>query len=428
MYEEFFGLTGQPFQLNPDPSFYFESRGHKRAFAYLTYGLYQGEGFIVITGEIGAGKTTLVRCLLEQIDPNRIVAANLVSTQLDAEDLLRAVATGFGIPAKGETKAQLLAELEAYFVSLVPHAKRPVLIVDEAQNLTQRAVEELRMLSNFQLGKTSLVQSILIGQPELRELMRGSTMRQLGQRVLASYHLGPMGKDETRHYIEHRLRKVGWNGKPSFSDEFFTRIHDASGGIPRRINTLANRALLFAYLNEQYNLGAPELEEVLAELKEESALGLDMDEMAAEGAVPTRRFTESDFGAPKLASMLSIAEAMVLKRKGRGRGKGAPAEMPLEERVERLEKAVITMLDVLVRLTHRNDQVRPATPPAPAATAANVEPTAPAPRPITDAPVNDRLAHPGLELSPPPPELLDDAPPSTDNDSGLLGYLGLRRK
>lgn len=418
MYEEFFGLKGQPFQLNPDPSFYFESRGHKRAFAYLTYGLYQGEGFIVITGEIGAGKTTLVRCLLEQIDPTRIVAANLVSTQLDAEDLLRAVATGFGIPTKGETKAQLLAELEAFFVSLVPHGKRPVLIVDEAQNLTQRAIEELRMLSNFQLGSTSLVQSILVGQPELRELMRGTTMRQLGQRVLASYHLGPMGKDETRHYIEHRMRKVGWKGDPSFADEFLVRIHDASGGIPRRINTLANRALLFAYLNEQHDLGSQDLDDVLAELKEESALGLDVDEMPQD-TVANRRFTDSDIGGTKLASMLSIAEAMVLKRKGRGRGRGKTGEdVPLEERVERLEKAVITMLDVLVRLTHRHDHVRSAEPPA-ASSDSSAKP---------QTPTTDPLDQPSLQLAPPPSEFLLDVPTNVEPDTGLLGYLGLRRK
>jgi general secretion pathway protein A len=163
MYESFFGLTGKPFQLNPDPSFYFGSRGHKRAFAYLEYGLYQSEGFIVITGEIGAGKTTIVRSLLEQLDREKVVAVQLVSTQLDADDMLRAVGTAFGIPVKSVDKAMLLASLEAFLCQLAVEKKRALLIVYEAQNLAPRAVEELRMLSNFQLGDQALLQSFLVG-------------------------------------------------------------------------------------------------------------------------------------------------------------------------------------------------------------------------------------------------------------------------
>jgi len=185
MYESFFGLTGKPFQLNPDPSFYFGSRGHKRAFAYLEYGLYQSEGFIVITGEIGAGKTTIVRSLLEQLDREKVVAVQLVSTQLDADDMLRAVGTAFGIPVKSVDKAMLLASLEAFLCQLAVQKKRALLIVDEAQNLAPRAVEELRMLSNFQLGDQALLQSFLVGQPELRTMMQSEQMQQLRQRVIA---------------------------------------------------------------------------------------------------------------------------------------------------------------------------------------------------------------------------------------------------
>src|SRR5947207_537022 len=179
MYESFYGLTGKPFQLNPDPAFLFASRGHKRAYAYLQYGLYQSEGFIVITGEIGAGKTTLVRSLVDRLDANKVIAAQLVSTQLDADDLLRAVAVAFGCRIKTADKAHLLATLEAYFTSLVVQNRRALLIVDEAQNLSPRAVEELRMLSNFQLGDRALLQSFLIGQPELRVTMRSAGMQQL---------------------------------------------------------------------------------------------------------------------------------------------------------------------------------------------------------------------------------------------------------
>src|SRR4029450_8027631 len=158
MYESFYGLSGKPFQLNPDPSSYFGSRGHKRAYAYLEYGLYQSEGFIVITGEIGAGKTTIVRSLLMDLDPKKVVAAQLVSTQLDADDVVRSVGVAFGLPVKGVDKAMVLASLEAVLCELVTRGARALLVVDEAQNLTVRAVEELRMLSTFQLGDQALLQ------------------------------------------------------------------------------------------------------------------------------------------------------------------------------------------------------------------------------------------------------------------------------
>jgi len=251
MYEVYYGLKGKPFQLNPDPAFYYASRGHKRAFAYLQYGLFQSEGFIVITGEVGAGKTTLVRSLLEQLDSRKVVAAQLVSTQLDADDMLRAVAAAFGLPVKGSDKAKLLLELEAFFVSLAAKRKRALLVVDEAQNLSPRAVEELRMLSNFQLGEHALLQSFLVGQPELRETMRSPHMQQLRQRVLASYHLGPLDREESQLYVEHRLTHVGWTGNPAFDPGAFEAIYKTTHGVPRRINTLCNRLMLSGYLGEK---------------------------------------------------------------------------------------------------------------------------------------------------------------------------------
>jgi putative secretion ATPase (PEP-CTERM system associated) len=266
MYETFYGLTGKPFQLNPDPAFLFASKGHSSAFAYLKYGVYQGEGFIVVTGEIGAGKTTLVRALLEELDPRKVVAAQLVSTMLDSDNLLRAVATAFGLAVRGEDKAHLLAGLEAFLTSLVTQNKRALLIVDEAQNLSPQAMEELRMLSNFQLGDRALLQSFLVGQPELREHMRAPTMQQLRQRIIASYHLGPLDKAETRAYVEHRLHRVGWKSDPAFDDEAFARIHEASGGIPRRINQLCNRLLLAGYLAEKHAVGLDEVDEVVREI------------------------------------------------------------------------------------------------------------------------------------------------------------------
>ncbi|MFZ5508648.1 MAG: XrtA/PEP-CTERM system-associated ATPase [Pseudomonadota bacterium] len=270
MYESFYGLTGKPFQLNPDPQFFFGSRGHKRAMAYLEYGLHQSEGFIVITGEIGAGKTTLVRSLLEKLDPQKVVAAHLVSTQLDAEDILRLVAAAFGLPNKSHDKAELLLALEMFLVSVTSKGKRALLVVDEAQNLSPRAVEELRMLSNFQLEDHALLQSFLIGQPEFKETMQSEHMQQLRQRVIASYHLGPMDRDETQAYIEHRLHRVGWKGSPRFDAAAMTVIYEFTGGIPRRINTLCDRLLLAGFLGGKTLFRAGDVHEVAQEIREES--------------------------------------------------------------------------------------------------------------------------------------------------------------
>ena len=269
MYESFFKLRGKPFQLNPDPAFFYGSRGHKRAMAYLEYGLHQSEGFIVITGEIGAGKTTIVRSLLEHLDPERVVAANIVSTQIDAADMVRMVAAAFGIPSRNLDKAGLLLAIETYLVSITAAGKRALLIVDEAQNLSAAAVEELRMLSNFQLEDHALLQSFLVGQPEFRDMMQRAEMQQLRQRVIASYHLGPLDAQETRGYIEHRLGHVGWEGDPAFEPGAFTAIYGFTGGIPRNINTLCDRLLLAAYLGESHAISEAQVREIIEELREE---------------------------------------------------------------------------------------------------------------------------------------------------------------
>src|SRR5215472_16804209 len=269
MYESFYGLSSKPFQLNPDPAFFFGSRGHKRAYAYLQYGLYQSEGFIVITGEIGAGKTTIVRSLLEHLESDKVVAAQLVSTQLDADDMLRAVGIAYGLPVRTVNKAILLGSLEAFLCKLATENKRALLIVDEAQNLTPKAIEELRMLSNYQLEDKALLQSFLIGQPELRAMMQGPRMQQLRQRVIASYHLGPLDRDETQTYIEHRLKHVGWNNDPQFEPGCFEHIHQLTGGIPRRINTLCDRLLLAGFLSERHKVDVADVEAIGRELTEE---------------------------------------------------------------------------------------------------------------------------------------------------------------
>ena len=274
MYESAFGFSGPPFQLNPDPAFYFNSRGHGRALAYLQYGVAQGEGFIVITGEIGAGKTTLVRMLLDGLDRQKVLPAQIVSTQLESGELLQSIITAFGIPSQNNTsKAHLIATLEAFLTALAAQGRHALLVVDEAQNLEPRAVEELRMLSNFQLGNHSLLQSFLVGQPELRRLLESPSMEQLRQRVTASCHLGPLSLEETQAYIEHRLRRVGWTQRPAFGAGAFESLYQWSGGVPRRLNRLANRVLLAAFLDGADNISAELIERTAGELRAEIGEG-----------------------------------------------------------------------------------------------------------------------------------------------------------
>ena len=270
MYENFYGLTTKPFQLNPDPLFYFASKQHRRAKAYLEYGVLRNEGFIIITGEVGAGKTTIVRSLLDSLDVDKVVAGNLVTTQLDAEDTLRMVGAAFGVRTKDSSKADVLLALEAFFVSQTSLGKRCLLIIDEAQNLTPRAVEELRMLSNFQFGKQSLLQSFLIGQPEFRDILQNPNMQQLRQRVIAACHIGPMDLEETQGYIEHRLKCAGSAGRPHFNNNAYEYIFNASGGIPRRINSICDRILLLGFLESKDSFDENDVKSVSNEILEES--------------------------------------------------------------------------------------------------------------------------------------------------------------
>lgn len=272
MYEAFYGLKSKPFQLNPDPGFYFSSKQHQRARAYLEYGVMCCEGFIVITGEVGAGKTTIVRGLLDSLDSENVVAANLVSTQLGAEDTLRLVGAAFGVHVQGVPKGDLLMALEAFFVTQTLNGKRCLLVVDEAQNLQPQAVEELRMLSNFQNGQDALLQTFLVGQPEFREILQSPSMLQLRQRVIATCHLGPLDAEETHEYILHRLKCAGATEKPTFDPEIFDGIYRFTGGIPRRINTLMDRVLLQGFLADKTHIDLELVNEIIQEIHSEMQL------------------------------------------------------------------------------------------------------------------------------------------------------------
>jgi general secretion pathway protein A len=276
MYESYYKLSGKPFQLAPDPFFFFGSSTHKRALAYLKYGLSQGEGFIVVTGDVGTGKSTLVRTLFASLEgKDDVVAAELINTQLDSTDILRMVAAAFGLAHKDNKKSSLLKNLENFFKARNRDGKRCMLVVDEAQNLPFETIEELRMLSNIVDNGKTLLQIFLLGQTEFREHLRAPVLDQVRQRVTASYHLSHLDGEETQAYIEHRLSKVDWNNNPSFTAEAFQLLFDFSEGVPRVINTTCDRLLLYGFLEEKTRIDGEIVKLVTEEINAENNAGKD---------------------------------------------------------------------------------------------------------------------------------------------------------
>jgi putative secretion ATPase (PEP-CTERM system associated) len=285
MFDDFYGLKGRPFQLTPDPSFYFESLTHRKALSYLGYGLAQGEGFVVITGEVGSGKSTLVAHLMATIDPSRLTAAQVVTSKLDGEEIVHVVAQAFGLLIEGHDKATALGEIENFLHEEARAGRRCLLIVDESQNLAISALEELRMLSNFQLGAHPLLQTLLLGQPEFRDMLAAhQSLEQLRQRVIASHHLEPMQPQEIQQYIEHRMKCVGWEGNPAFDQRVFSEIYAASGGIPRRVNQIVNRLLLLGAVDQRTRIDGAMVQQVLSELAEDGSLTIVRPEVKPEPA------------------------------------------------------------------------------------------------------------------------------------------------
>jgi putative secretion ATPase (PEP-CTERM system associated) len=302
MYAEYYKLAAMPFQLTPDSHFFFDSGEHKRALAHLTYGLAQEEGFVVITGEIGAGKTMLVERLWSQLDTGKFVAARVLTTQLSADTLLQVVADGFGLHLEHADKATLLRRLEQLFAETQRAGKRCLLVIDEVQNLPMAAMEELRMLSNLTVHGKAPFQCLLLGQPQFRHTLGDQALEQLRQRILASYHLGPLSPPETRDYVKHRLLMAGWSGDPSFDETTFAAIHERSAGIPRRINTLCSRALLAGFLEETH--------QITAELVQAIGEELDRDLTAGQPAVRAALSQTSD-NLGSLEDRLRSIERMV---------------------------------------------------------------------------------------------------------------------
>jgi len=321
MYVDFYRLRGLPFQLTPDQRFFFDNGPHKRANAYLRFGLSQSEGFVVITGEVGAGKTTLTNYALAQLDSSDRVTARVDTTQLEADDLLRMVAASFGLTRDPTDKAALLCAIREFLLQNYQVGKKTLLFVDEAQNLRHSSLEELRMLSNFQEGERALLQICLVGQSEFKQLLASKNLEQLRQRVISTYHLEPLNSEETGQYIRYRLRQVDWDNDPSFSKESFDLIYQETGGIPRKINLLCNRLLLFGYLENAHRIDRGLVAEVARDLQNEGlpahnerpeSAALEAGPQGTTGSEAMVAEAEGrDFGYLRLARRLSELERQI---------------------------------------------------------------------------------------------------------------------
>ena len=267
MYEDFYGFSERPFQLTPDPSFFFESVTHKKALTYLNYGIAQGEGFIVITGEVGAGKSTLVGHLRNRLDWNSVRVGEIVTSALGDNEMITMAAHSFGLEVEAGDKAGALAQIEHFLQDEARAGRKVLLIVDEAQNLTVGALEELRMLSNFHLGAQPLLQMLLLGQPEFRQLLNEwDELEQLRQRIIASHHLDAMEADEVRPYVMHRLDHVGYSTRPQFEDGVWRLVQDESRGIPRLVNRILSRVLMRGAMESRDTIDEALVETVIDEM------------------------------------------------------------------------------------------------------------------------------------------------------------------
>jgi type II secretory pathway predicted ATPase ExeA len=269
MYEAFYKFQGKPFRLTPDPSMLFPSKGHKRAMSYLMYGFERGEGFGRVSGAVGTGKTLLIQKLFEDLAHRNVTVANIASANLDSEDVLPAVASELNLPFEGRSKEALLHDLKQHLVARLARHSRTLLVVDEAQALTPAALGMLRILTNLEQRGRALLQVFLVGQSDLREIIVANRMEQLRQRIIATFRLEPMEPEESREYILHRLHAVGWKSDPQLDPAIFAGVHHASRGIPRKINLIMDRLLLFGDLEDRHELDHAALTTVLNELREE---------------------------------------------------------------------------------------------------------------------------------------------------------------
>jgi general secretion pathway protein A len=249
VYLEYYGLTEPPFDITPNPRFLFYSPKHREAFNHLLYGIRERKGFVQMTGEVGAGKTTLCRAMLEQLD-DRYATALILNPMMSASELVKAIAQEFGLPVNGLDRLDTLAVINQFLLQQVERGKEAVLIIDESQDLTDELLEQVRLLSNLETDNRKLLQIILFGQPELRDRLNNPRLRQLRQRITVRYHLPPLKRHEVVHYVQHRLHVSGGNGTPYFTRPALWRVHRYSQGIPRLVNAVCDKALLAGFVQQ----------------------------------------------------------------------------------------------------------------------------------------------------------------------------------
>ena len=253
MYLEFYGLRLSPFDITPNPRFLFHSTKHREAFNHLLYGIRERKGFVQLTGEVGAGKTTLCRALLEQLD-GHFSTALILNPMLTGNELMKAIATEYGLDAKGKDRLETMAMISDFLLKQTLAGKETVLIIDEAQNLTEELLEQVRLISNIETDDRKLLQIVLLGQPELRDRLNSHQLRQLRQRITVRYHLNPLTRVEVAQYIQHRLALAGSNGVPQFTGPAVWRVFGYSKGIPRLVNAVCDKALLAGFVERSYRV------------------------------------------------------------------------------------------------------------------------------------------------------------------------------
>ncbi|WP_298435918.1 XrtA/PEP-CTERM system-associated ATPase [Geobacter sp.] len=301
MYESYFKLATKPFELLPNPDFLYMSRAHRRAVMYLDYGISERAGFILLTGDIGTGKTTLIRNLLKKRD-DRMIVSRLFNTRVDTDQLMAMIADDFGLSPEGKDKVALLRELNDFLVEQFARGCQPVLIIDEAQNLTADLLEEVRMLSNLETDSAKLLQIILVGQPELRETLASPRLEQLRQRISVNCNLLPLNCDETREYIHHRLEVAGNRDAVEFTPEALAVVHRYSKGIPRLINMICDFVMLSAFAEDTRHIAGEMVQEIIGDLEFDGACwtgspgGHAVSDEQAEGGAANRRTGADDAG------------------------------------------------------------------------------------------------------------------------------------
>jgi general secretion pathway protein A len=254
VYLEYYGLTEPPFDITPNPRFLFYSPKHREAYNHVMFGIRERKGFVQLTGEVGAGKTTLCRALLEQLD-GRYATALILNPVLSPNELMKAIAQEFGLPVNGLDRLDTIAVINQFLLQLVEQGREAVLIIDEAQDLTEELLEQVRLLSNLETDNRKLLQIVLMGQPELRERLNSPRLKQLRQRITVRYHLQPLNRHEVNHYVQHRIHVSGGNGAPAFTGPALWRVYRYSQGIPRLVNAVCDKALLAGFVAQQDRIG-----------------------------------------------------------------------------------------------------------------------------------------------------------------------------